>query len=80
MRREVEAPEESRGGGASAAGEVRSMAEAGGRSAACGAKGAATSVNCPVVDEVAGVDTGSAGRDWQQEACVSMEREHCMDM
>lgn len=80
MRREVEAPGENRGGGASAAGMVRRAAEAVGSRAACGVKGTAWSVSCSVVDETAGADAGSAGRDWQQEACVPMEPAHCMAM
>jgi|GEM_PF-6911392 len=79
MRREVEAPGENRGGGASAAGMVREAAEAAGSRAACSAKGTAWSVSWSVEETAAGVDAGSAGRGWQQEARVPMEP-HCMAM
>lgn len=80
MRREVEAPGEKRGGGASAAEMVREAAEARGSRAACGAKGTAWSVSWSEQEKVAGADAGSAGRGWQQEARVPMAPAHCMAM
>jgi hypothetical protein len=72
MRREVEAPEENFGGGASAAARIRTAAEPGRTNAKCGARVAKVAADCSVEEKTAGAAAGSTGRLWQQETCERM--------